>query len=141
MPIYRVDILKKYLFPKKKIFKFIPEGVAWLEISKYHKVELLNRPMRYYYENDKGLMSINKKFTKNLEGKILLNRKLEFFIERYFLNNIILVTNILVHKAVLALLINRNFFQIEKFSIFIRIFYFILIPLSLIKFFIIKLKK
>lgn len=141
MPIYRIDILKKYLFTKNKLSKneFVPEGVVWLEISKKYKVELLNKPCRYYYYNNKGLIALNKKFTKNLAGKILLNQKLEEFADRYFLTNITLVSRILINKSLLSLFDNKiSLFKIEKFPIYLRIFYFILVPISLIKFFLVK---
>ena len=144
MPIYRVDILKKFLFPKNKLYKkeYIPEGVVWLEISKKFKVQLLNKSFRYYYYNHQGIVSLNKKFEKSLYGKILLNQKLEQFVEKYFFINIFLVSKILINKIVLSLYNDGiSLLKIKKFPIYIRIFYLILIPLALIKFLIIKIKK
>jgi glycosyltransferase involved in cell wall biosynthesis len=141
IPIYRTDVLKKYPFPKSNqmFFEFIPEGVVWLEISKYYKVELLDKPMRYYHKNNEGLMIQNSKFITNLKGKILLNEQLENFIEKYFFINILLIFKILINKAVMLLLINKSVFSnIKKFSYIIKIFYIFLIPIAFIKFLYIK---
>jgi glycosyltransferase involved in cell wall biosynthesis len=141
MPIYRTDVLKKYPFPKsnRMLCEFIPEGVVWLEISKYYKVELLDKPMRYYHKNNEGLMAQNSKFITNLRGKILLNKQLENFIEKYFFINILFIFKILINKAVMLLLINKSVFSnIKKFSYIIKIFYIFLIPIAFIKFLYIK---
>ena len=141
IPIYRTDILKKYPFPysKKLSYEFIPEGVIWLKISKYYKIQLLDKPLRYYYQNNIGLMIQNKEFKANLKGKILLNKQLESFIEHYFFTNLFFISRILINKAVMQLLKNKNIFlDINKFSYIIKIFYIILIPISYIKYFFLK---
>lgn len=141
MPIYKVNILKRYLFPENKLYKniYVPEGVVWLEISKKFKVQLLNKPCRFYFYNHQGLVNINKKFTKSLSGKILLNQKLEEFVETYFFINFFLVLKILINKIIFSLLDDKtSLLEIKKFPIYIRIIYFILIPVSLIKLFLIK---
>jgi hypothetical protein len=119
--------------------KYIPEGIVWLEISKYYKVELLDKPMRYYHANNEGLMIHNSKFISNLKGKILLNEQLENFIEKFFFKNIVFVSKILINKAVILLLVKKNLFSnIKKFSYITKIFYFFLLPIAFVKFLYVK---
>ena len=136
MPIYKLKILKDFPFPKvNESIKFIPEGVIWLEISKNFKVHLLQKPIRFYRENTfNSLMKLNVRFTSQIDGKILLQKQLEFFLNDYFFFNIIGSTKILINKALFSLLTKKSIFDdLQKFKIYIRVYYFILLPLSLIR--------
>lgn len=136
MPIYKLNILRNFPFPtENELIKFIPEGVIWFEISKNHKVHLLQKPIRFYRENTlDSLMKLNKKFISQIDGKILLQKQFEYFLNDYFFFNILISTKILINKSLFSLLTKKGIFNdLKKFKIYIRIYYFILLPLSFIK--------
>lgn len=136
MPIYRVDILKQFPFPKcNNEIKFLPEGIVWFEISKTYKIHLIDRAYRYYSQDTaQSLMKTTSKFNSEIYGKKLMNKKLEYFVNIYFKKNVILVSKILINKAILSILYGENIFKdLKKFKLIVIFIYIVLIPLSFFK--------
>jgi glycosyltransferase involved in cell wall biosynthesis len=144
IPIYRLDILKNFLFPKliNDKIKFIPEGFVWLEISKYYKIQMLDLPIRIYNINTPGsLMSATKTYYSNPKGKKLLFDKLGEFLDIYKFKRFKYSLKIIIIISLLNIINKEKLFKFKKrYSTTLKFLFIITLPISFLKSLIEKLK-
>ena len=144
MPVYRLDILKKFLFPKQinDEIKFIPEGVVWLEISKYYKVELLDVPIRLYNVGTPGsLMNITQSYFSNSKGKKMVFDKFGEFLDIYKFKNFNYCIKVVIIISLLKIINKESLLKFNKnHSPLLKFIFIVTLPIAFLKYLVEKIK-